>query len=239
VQTLSSRDDLVIRHLGLVQAIASRYANRGESVDDLRQVGYIGLLKAADRFDSERGLAFTTYGYAKIVGEIRRHFRDKCWAIRVPRKLQELTYAVERLKNALPESPDITTAEIASRLSESEEAVRRAGDLSSVYRPLSLDAVLNHGGEPVTFLEIVGKVDPAIERAEARNDIAAACTTLSKHERAIVRLRFFEEMTQAAIGMILGKSQMYVSRVEKRALRKLRGYNGFMAGDRALDCVAI
>jgi len=179
----------VIQNLGLVRTIANRFAHRGECTEDLRQVGYIGLLKAADRFDRERGVAFATYGYLKITGEIRRYFRDKCWSIRIPRSVQEL----------------LQTSEIAG-----------------AHRPLSLDAVHSDGGKPLTLLDRLGNVDRDIECADARIDLVAACTTLSDHERSILRLRFFEELTQKAIGLSLGRSQMYVSRLEKRALNKLR-----------------
>lgn len=234
-QNSQSRDDLVTRHLSLVKSIAGRFANRGEPVDDLRQVGYVGLIKAADRFDSARGVAFATYGYAKITGEIRRYFRDKCWAIRIPRKMQELKCAIDRLKETVPADRAPDSAEIGSMLSTSEEKVRRAGELSSVYRPLSLDAVVYSGGSPVTFLETLGSIDPDIERAEIHSDIVVACNALTDHERSIVRLRYYEEMTQTAIGAMLGKSQMYVSRVEKSALRKLRaGHRPSFTVDEAL-----
>ncbi|HET9343956.1 MAG TPA: sigma-70 family RNA polymerase sigma factor [Candidatus Eremiobacteraceae bacterium] len=185
----AERDELVTQNLGLVRNIANRFANRGECTEDLRQVGYIGLLKAADRFDRRHGVAFATYGYVKIIGEIRRYFRDKCWSIRIPRKVQDLL---------------------------------RSSDVPGPYRPLSLDASLSDGGKPLTLLDVLGNVDHGIEEAESRIDISAACTWLSQHERSILRLRFFDELTQKAIGRALGRSQMYVSRLEKRALSKLR-----------------
>jgi RNA polymerase sigma-B factor len=226
VQTLyqqtSARDELVAKHTGLVQSIANRFANRGEPVDDLRQVGFIGLLKAVDRFDDTRGVAFATYGYAKITGEIRRYFRDKCWTIRIPRKVLDLHRTVEGLKRTAPADAPMSTAAMASTLERSESDVLRAEDLASICRPLSLDAALTSTGTPATLLEVLGTVDRDIEGVEIHTDIVAACKDLSEHERSIVRLRFFEEMTQTAIGAMLGKSQMYVSRVEKSALGKLR-----------------
>lgn len=189
----------MVENLGLVHAIANRFKHRGECTEDLRQVGYIGLLKAAERFDRERGVTFATYGYLKIVGEIRRYFRDKCWSIRIPRKVQDLL---------------------------------RTGEISGAQRPLSLDAVIGSGRKPLTLLELLGNVDRDIEVADARIDLIAACTALSDHERSILRLRFFEELTQKAIGLALGRSQMYVSRLEKRALGKLRsGSNRIVVGD--------
>ena len=179
----------MIQNLGLVRTIANRFAHRGECTEDLRQVGYIGLLKAADRFDRGRGVAFATYGYLKIIGEIRRYFRDKCWSIRIPRNVQELL---------------------------------RTGEVPGAYRPLSLDAAFSDGGKPSTLLDVLGNVDRKIADVDARIDLAAACTTLSDHERSVLRLRFSEELTQKAVGHTLGRSQMYVSRLEKRALSKLR-----------------
>jgi RNA polymerase sigma-B factor len=230
----ASRDDLVVSHLGLVRAIASRFANRSEPADDLRQAGMIGLLKAADHFDRQRGVAFSSYAYAKIAGEIRRHFRDKCWTIRVPRQTKELNLAIQSLRTNLPATlgRQLSYAEIASRLSVSEKTVHRASELSSMYRPLSLDATLDIGGKPLSVLEVLGNADPDIERAEVRRDISIACATLNDHERLVVRLRFFEDLPQQAIGKIIGKSQMYVSRVEKRAIEKLRrGYYGSTASE--------
>ena len=219
-----SRDRLVLAHLTLVRSVASRFADRGESANDLRQAGYVGLLKAAERFDADRGVTFATYGYAKIAGEIRRHLRDKCWAIRMPRLTHELHFAVNALKRDLPDGSGPATSEIAHRLSVSEQAVRSAEVAAWACRPLSLDATVHAGGKPATLLDTVGSVDHSEERAQAHSDIVAACATLSSHERSVVRLRFFEELTQSAIGVILGKSQMYVSRLEKRAMGKLRGH---------------
>jgi len=237
----ASRDDLVVKHLGLAHTIASRYAHRGEQVADLRQAGMIGLLKAADRFDRQRGDAFTAYAYAKILGEIRRYFRDKCWTIRVPRKMQELRSAVESVRNTISATlgRNARNAEVAARLCVSEKEVLRAGDLSSAYRPLSLDAPIDSGGKPLSLLEGLGYADPGIEKAEIRRDVAIACATLSEHERVVVRLRFFEALPQRTIGKLFGKSQMYVSRLEKTAIKKLRcGYYGCAAGTHKLGCAA-
>jgi RNA polymerase sigma-B factor len=219
-----SRDDLVIDHLGLAGSIARRYAGRGEPEDDLRQVGTIGLVKAADQFDRLRGTKFVTYAYTKIRGEIQRHFRDKCWAIRVPRKTQELNFAVASLRNTLSATfgRQANNAEIATRLDVSATAVSNASEVSSAYRPLSLDAAIDNGGSSYTALELLGNADPEIESAAVRTDITVACSSLDEHERLLVRLRFFEDLTQQTIGGLLGKSQMYVSRLEKRTLEKLR-----------------
>jgi RNA polymerase sigma-B factor len=196
----------VIQNLGLVRTIANRFAHRGECSEDLRQVGYIGLLKAADRFDQARGVAFATYGYLKIIGEIRRYFRDKCWSIRIPRNVQELL---------------------------------RTGEVPGAYRPLSLDAAFSDGGKPSTLLDVLGNVDRRIADVDARIDLAAACTTLSDHEQSVLRLRFSEELTQKAVGQTLGKSQMYISRLEKRALSKLRDrHNRAIASEWRLEASA-
>lgn len=187
----------MIQNLGLVRTIANRFARRGERAEDLRQIGYIGLLKAADRFDRKRGVAFVRYGYLKIIGEIRHYFRDNCWSVRIPRNVQDLL---------------------------------RTSEVAVACRPLSLDAAYSAGGKPFTLLDRLGNVDRDVEGADARIDLIAACTTLSDHERSILRLRFFEELTQKAIGLALGKSQMYVCRLEKRVLSKLRnGRNGVAA----------
>lgn len=196
----------MIQNLGLVRTIANRFAHRGECSEDLRQVGYIGLLKAADRFDQARGVAFATYGYLKIIGEIRRYFRDKCWSIRIPRNVQELL---------------------------------RTGEVPGAYRPLSLDAAFSDGGKPSTLLDVLGNVDRRIADVDARIDLAAACTTLSDHEQSVLRLRFSEELTQKAVGQTLGKSQMYISRLEKRALSKLRDrHNRAIASEWRLEASA-
>ncbi len=184
---ITIRDGLVLANLGLVRAIASLFANHGECIDDLRQVGYIGLLKAADRYDSERGVAFSSYGYAKILGEIRRHFRDRCWSVRVPRGVQE-SY--------------------------------RKGERPYPYGVLSLDAV-SEAGQPA-LIDVLGSVDVDFERADLHADLVGACGGLTQRERSVLRLRFFEEKSQKAIGLLLGRSQMYVCRVESSALKKLR-----------------
>lgn len=237
-----TRHELVVKHLGFAQSIASRYANRGEQAADVRQAGMIGLLKAADRFDRQRGVAFTTYAYVRIVGEIRRHFRDKCSTIRVPRKTRKLSLAIESLRGTASATLDrqLSNAEIASRLCVTEAAVLRAGDLSNAYRPLSLDAAIDVGGKPRSLLEVLGSADPNIEKVEIRSDVASACATLSDHERLVVRLRFFDELPQRTIGKIFGKSQMYVSRLEKTAINKLRCvYYGSAAGALDLPYAAI
>jgi len=229
LQTTSDpRADLVVANLGLVRSVAARFFNCGEPIDDLRQAGAIGLLKAAARFDDKRGVAFTTYARAKIEGEILHHRRDKCYAIRLPRRKQALAAQVEQLEHSLASADrgHVSDADIASRLGVSERAVRSARDLWNVGRPLSLDAVKEFGSKPMSDHKALGRVDPDIEGFESRMDVSAACATLEEHERVVVRLRFFEELTQRAIGKMIGKSQMYVCRVQKQAIDKLRSRFG-------------
>jgi len=218
------RSELVVEHLGLVRSIAARFFNRGEPIDDLRQVGAIGLLKAADRFDDRCGVAFTTYAFAKIAGEIRHHCRDNSNTVRLPRKSQALALQIERLRDSLQSAarPHVKDSDIAAKLGVTEKAIRSASDLWNLGRPLSLDAVMAVGNKPLSDQKVLGSVDADIERFEVRTDVSNACETLDDHERLIVRLRFFEEMTQRAVGKIIGKSQMYVCRVEKQAIKKLR-----------------
>jgi RNA polymerase sigma-B factor len=220
------RNDLVVVHLNLVRYLAVKFANRGEALDDLIQVGTVGLLKAIDRFDLERGVEFTTYATPTIVGEIKRYFRDKGWAVKVPRRLQELNLAVnraiEKLTVKLGHSP--TVAELAAALNASEEDILEAQELGQAYNLLSLDTELNAEGDKKsqTLADYLGQEDPALALLEDRANLERAFTVLSGRERVILYLRFYESVSQTEIAKRLNVSQMHVSRLQQKALEKLR-----------------
>ena len=220
------RDELVVAHLNLVRYLASKFANRGESLEDLVQVGTVGLIKAIDRFDLERGVEFTTYATPTIVGEIKRYFRDKGWAVKVPRRLQELNLsvnrAIEKLTIQFGRSP--TVAELAERLKASEEEILEAQELGQAYNLLSLDTELNGDGDKKsqTLADYVGQNDSALELLEDRANLERAFEVLSGRERVILYLRFYESVSQTEIAKRLNVSQMHVSRLQQKALEKLR-----------------
>jgi RNA polymerase sigma-B factor len=224
------RDELVVAHLNLVRFLAVKFANRGEALDDLIQVGMLGLLKAIDRFDLERGVEFATYATPTIVGEIKRYFRDKGWAVKVPRRLQELNLsvnrAIERLTVKHGHSP--TVAELATHLGTSAEEVLEAQELGQAYNLLSLDTEMSSESErkPHPLADYVGKEDPALQLLEDRANLERAFEVLSRRERIILFLRFYESVSQAEIAKRLGVSQMHVSRLQHKALEKLRGALG-------------
>jgi len=218
------RDDLVRLHLPLVEHCARRFQNRGEPLDDLVQVGTIGLIKAVDRFDAGRGVEFSTYATPTIVGEIKRYFRDKGWAIRVPRRLQELRMAISgitgELSQQLGRAP--TPREIAQRLDISVEEVLEGIESANAYATLSLDAG-DSGDEGMTsMLDTLGEDDSALEHVEIRESIKPLLEALPPREKKILLLRFFRGMTQSQIAAEIGVSQMHVSRLLSRTLEKLR-----------------
>ncbi|MHB8148494.1 MAG: RNA polymerase sigma factor SigF [Vulcanimicrobiaceae bacterium] len=222
------RNDLVVAHLNLVRFLALKFANRGEPLDDLIQVGTVGLLKAIDRFDLDRGVEFTTYATPTIVGEIKRYFRDKGWAVKVPRRLQELNLSVnrasEKLAIALGRSP--TVAELAHHLDASEEEVLEAQELGQAYNLLSLDSEVAGGDsdkKTQTLADTVGENDAALTLLEDRANLEQAFAVLSGRERVIIYLRFYESVSQTEIAKRLNVSQMHVSRLQAKALDKLRG----------------
>jgi RNA polymerase sigma-B factor len=222
------RGELVVAHLNLARYLAVKFANRGEALDDLIQVATVGLLKAIDRFDLERGVEFTTYATPTIIGEIKRYFRDKGWAVKVPRRLQELNLAVnraiEKLNVKLGHSP--TVAELAEHLGASEEDVLEAQELGQAYNLLSLDTELNGEGDKKaqTLADYVGQNDPALELLEDRANLERAFDVLSGRERVILYLRFYESVSQTEIAKRLNVSQMHVSRLQQKALEKLRTF---------------
>jgi RNA polymerase sigma-B factor len=213
------REELVGLHLPLVEYLARRFRNRGEPLEDLVQVGTIGLLKAIDRFDLEREVEFSTYATPTIVGELKRHFRDKGWAVRVPRRLQELNLSLNKvvaeLSQEIGRSP--TIAEIATKARLPEEEVLEGLD----YAVVSLDAPA--GGEDAPAVsEHIGVEDESLEALEYRAALGPLIANLPERERRILYLRFFGGMTQSQIAARLGISQMHVSRLLNRTLGVLR-----------------
>ena len=219
------RDDLVKLHLPLVEHFARRFLNRGEPFDDLLQVGTIGLIKAVDRFDTGRGVEFSTYATPTIVGEIKRHFRDKGWAIRVPRRLQELRITINaataELTQSLGRSP--TVKELAAKVGVSDEEILEGLESANAYSTLSLDAPDSSGDEgALSMIDVIGSDDEALEHVENRETIKPLLEALDPREKHILTLRFFKGMTQSQIAAEIGISQMHVSRLLARTLAQLR-----------------
>jgi RNA polymerase sigma-B factor len=218
------RDELVEEHAPLAHFLASRFANRGESRDDLVQVALVGLFKAVERFDPGRGLQFSTFATPTILGELKRHFRDRGWAVRVPRRVQELHLQLGRIISTLgqEEGRSPTPAEVAERAGVSEEAVLEAMEAGSLYRLVSLDASVAPDDEGNELAACLGDDDPEFDRIEHRSEIAELLSVLPARERRIVELRFFESLTQSEIAERVGISQMHVSRLLTRSLERLR-----------------
>jgi len=219
----TARDALIERHLPLVRSLARRYAGRGEALEDIEQVGAIGLIKAIDRFELEREVSLATYATPNVVGEIKRHFRDKGWAIRVPRALQELNAsmsgAIERLTVKLSRSPSI--AEIAKELETTPEQVLEALEVGSAYSTVSLSGG-PAGEEELDPLETIGEEDEGFRRSEDRAALAPALLRLPPREREILRMRFEEGLPQTQIAQRVGLSQMHVSRLIRKSLAEMR-----------------
>lgn len=218
----AARDELVLLHRPLAEYLARRFGGRGESVEDLEQVAMIALIKAIDRFDLSREVKFSTYATATIVGELKRHFRDKAWALRVPRRLQETGLKVSRtvsdLAQELGRSPKVS--EIAKATGLTDEEVLEGMDTIHAYSTDSLDTPLEEGRENIASR--LGEEDPAMELLEGWASVAPALKELPERERRIVYLRFFRGLTQTQIAETLGISQMHVSRLLSRTLRTLR-----------------
>jgi RNA polymerase sigma-B factor len=223
-ERLRIRAELVELHLPLVEYLARRFRNRGEWLDDLTQVATIGLIKSIDRFDLGRGVEFSTYATPTIVGEIKRHFRDKGWAVRVPRRLQELklalTKAISDLAQRLGRAP--TVAELADHLQMSEEEVLEGLESANAYSTVSLDAPDSGDDDAPAVAESLGMVDEALEGVEYRESLKPLLERLPPREKRILLLRFFGNMTQSQIATELGISQMHVSRLLARTLTQLR-----------------
>ncbi len=221
----TARDALVHLHLPLVEHCARRFRNRGEPLEDLVQVGTIGLIKSVDRFDSDRGVEFSTYATPTIIGEIKRYFRDKGWAIRVPRRLQELRMqigaATAELTQSLGRSP--TPRELAEAVGCTVEEIVEGIESSNAYSTLSLDASDDgEEGGAASMLDAIGVDDEGLEHVEIRESIKPLIDRLEPREKKILLLRFFKNMTQSQIAEEIGVSQMHVSRLLNRTLVQLR-----------------
>ncbi|HEX7355453.1 MAG TPA: RNA polymerase sigma factor SigF [Mycobacteriales bacterium] len=218
------RDELVEMHLPLVEYLARRFRNRGEPYDDLVQVATIGLIKSVDRFDSDRGVEFSTYATPTVVGEIKRHFRDKGWTIRVPRRLQELKLALARATSELAQSNgrSPTVAELAAYLELSEEEVLEGMESAHAYSAVSLDAPGGDDADAPSVADSLGVQDTALEGVEYRESLKPLLEALPTREKRILMLRFFGNQTQSQIAAELGISQMHVSRLLARTLAQLR-----------------
>ncbi|MBD0738006.1 RNA polymerase sigma factor SigF [Streptomyces sp. CBMA29] len=217
------RNQLVRMHLPLVEHLARRFRNRGEPLDDLTQVATIGLIKSVDRFDVDRGVEFSTYATPTVVGEIKRHFRDKGWAVRVPRRLQELRLALTTATGELSQrhgrAP--TVHELAEHLKISEEEVLEGLESANAYSTLSLD-VPDTDDESPAVADTLGSEDEALEGVEYRESLKPLLEQLPPREKTILLLRFFGNMTQSQIAQEVGISQMHVSRLLARTLAQLR-----------------
>ena len=222
---LAARDRLVEMSLPLARAIASRYARRGEPLDDLVQVASIGLIKAVDRFDLDRGVHFRTYAVPTIVGEIKRHFRDKSWAVHVPRRLKELSQQlsnlIDELGATLNRSP--TIAELAESAGVEEEDVLEALESRQAYTAESLSTPTGEDSE-LDWLQSLGDVDAAYGQIERRHMLEPGFDRLDERDRRIIDLRFYEGLTQTQIACELGISQMHVSRLIRRSLERMRDH---------------
>ena len=216
-----ARDQLAEEMLPLARALAGRYANRGEPLDDLVQVACVGIMKAIDGFDISREVRFSSYATPTVLGEIKRHFRDKTWAMRVPRGLQELQLQVakarDKLTNELGRSP--TVQEIAEVVNAPFEEVLATIQSVSARRARSLDEPT---GEDMTLADSIGGRDVELERAEMRVLLDEAMDVLSDRDREVLRLRFAEDLTQTEISSRIGVSQMQVSRIIRQSIAKLR-----------------
>jgi len=222
---LQAREQLIEQYMSLVRSLARRYSYRGEQLEDLVQIGAIGLIKAIDRFDLDRGVELTTYATPNIIGEIKRHFRDKGWSVRVPRGLQELNVQlsrlVEQLTVQLSRSP--TIPELAKAAGVEEEEVLEALESGRAYTSLSLSVGGGGGDEDdLDPLESLGTEEHQYEVSEDRAVLAPGFKALDERERKILQLRFFEGLTQSQIAQQVGISQMHVSRLIRRSLEKIR-----------------
>jgi RNA polymerase sigma-B factor len=220
-----AREELITRYLPLVKSLARRFISRGQPLEDLVQVGSIGLIKAIDRFDLDRGVELSTYATPTILGEIKRYFRDKGWAVKVPRALQDLNVrlnrVIEHMTVDLQRSP--TISELAAATQVSEEEVVEALESGRAYSSVSIYS--GGGGEDEESLELLdclGQEEPAYDIFEQRRVLAPAMERLDPRERLILHLRFFEGMTQTQVAARIGISQMHVSRLIRKSIDNLR-----------------
>ena len=220
----AAREALVERFLPLARQLARRYQRAGEPLDDLIQVASLGLLKAIERFDPARETAFSSFAVPTILGELKRHFRDKGWSVRVPRDLQELAVKVDRvgedMGRELGRAP--TPAEIGERVGSTPEQVLEAREAAGAYRAVSLDRPRNEEDEEGELVDAFGSEDHGFAVAEDSATVERLMRVLSDREREVLRLRFEEDLTQSEIGEIVGVSQMHVSRLIRQSIARLR-----------------
>ncbi|MPZ65797.1 MAG: SigB/SigF/SigG family RNA polymerase sigma factor [Pseudonocardiaceae bacterium] len=218
------RDELVAGHLPVARHIARRFAHRGEPQDDLEQVAILGLIQAVDRYQPDRGSDFLSFAVPTITGEVRRHFRDHAWAMRVPRRLKDLHVslgtAISELSQRVGRAP--TATELARHLDLPREEIFEGLEAASAYRSSSLDDLLTADQDTAALEGVVGEADAELDRVEYRTTLAPLLEQLSDRERAILKLRFFGGMTQSQIAQQIGLSQMHVSRLLSRTLARLR-----------------
>lgn len=218
------RDELVTGHLPVAIHIARRFSHRGEPQEDLQQVATVGLINAVDRFEPDRGSDFLSYAVPTITGEVRRHFRDQAWSMRVPRRLKDLHVsigtAVSELSQRLGRAP--RPSEIASHLQCSTEDVLEGLEAASAYRSASLDEMLTDESSGQTTADTLGAADSALEQVEYQEAVRPLLESLPERERTIIMLRFFGNLTQTQIAEKVGISQMHVSRLLAQTLAQLR-----------------
>jgi RNA polymerase sigma-B factor len=221
---IAAREALVERFLPLARQLARRYQRGSEPLDDLIQVASLGLLKAIDRFEPDRPTAFSSFAVPTILGELKRHFRDRGWSVRVPRDLQEMSVRVERvtetLARGLGRAP--TPAEIAADIGTTTERVLEAREAAGAYRAVSLDRPRDDDDDGEGIADAFGVEDPGFGLAEAAATVESLMAVLSDREREVLRLRFAEDLTQSEIGARVGVSQMHVSRLIRQAVARLR-----------------
>ncbi|MEW2403114.1 RNA polymerase sigma factor SigF [Streptomyces sp. NPDC046862] len=219
------RDEIVEAWLPMAERLAGRFRSRGESYEDLRQVAALGLVKAVDRYDPERGNAFESYAVPTVTGEIKRHFRDHMWTLHVPRRVQDLRNRVRFANQDLAQTISgrrPTVAEIAEHAGISEEDVRVGLEALESFTALSLDAELPGSEDGYSLSDALGSPDPALDTVVDREAVKPRLAALPERERAILYMRFFDDMTQSRIAEQLGISQMHVSRLISRCCDRLR-----------------
>jgi RNA polymerase sigma-B factor len=234
-----ARQELIERHMGFVRRLAQRYAHRGEGIDDLTQVGCVGLIKAVDRYDGKHKVTLATYAAPNILGEIKRHFRDKGWSVRVPRDVQELNVklgrVVDDLTSRLGRSPNVE--ELAEATDTTPEQVVEALESSRAYSTVSLsersDDPDEESGDP---LEALGDEDEGYHLVEQRELLRQGFKTLAERERAILHMRFFLGLTQSEIADRVGISQMHVSRLIRQSVDQVRDELGSVDLESPRDC---
>ena len=218
-----AREELVERFVGLARQVAVRYRRQSEPLEDVMQVASLGLLKAIDRFDPDRGLAFSSFAVPTMLGEVKRHFRDKSWTVRPPRDLQELTLRVEQattqLSSQLGRAPSVP--ELSEHLSVSDEDILEALEAGRARSATSLSAPRGDDEDSATLGDLLGGDEDGFARAEDRATLAVLFAELTPRERTVLTLRFKQDMTQAEIGAIVGVSQMQVSRIIRGSIERL------------------